>query len=422
MARVARVAFAAALLAACASKGLPIAGGGGGTGGAGGNGPIGSGGDAGSGSIADAGVSEDAGTSSPPDLALPTTGPTRAVSFRIDAAHTGGQPRDHLALPLSLAWKHVETKYVFSVLVADGRVFVLGGEGTLTALDTQSGATLWGPTPFSDMQSSAYDGGVLYVLGHGGSLTAVDAATGTTRWTIQLGSATTIFFDAPPLAADGKVFVNADYTLFAVSGTTGAILWKVPTGSGNEGTTAYADGVLYLANSCARTSAFDANTGTQQWLYQPTCGGGGGTAPAVYAHDVYVRDSTGNKVFDAAGSQMLGTFDGMQPPSFVDGIGYFLKQGVSGGTLEAVDVAGGTLRWSFTGDGSLNSAPIACAGAVFVGSSMGNLYGLDTSGDVAWKTNLGMYDVNSDEPEMESMVIAEGTLFVPSGFTLFAFR
>ncbi len=420
MARLARAALAAALLAACAAEGLPIAGAGGG--GAGGNGPIGSGGDAGSGSIGDAGAIADGGMSPPPDFALPTTGPTRAVSFRIDAAHTGGQPRDHLALPLSLSWKHVETKFVHSVLVADGRVFVFGGQGTLTALDTQSGGTLWGPTPFSDMQACAYDGGVLYVLGHSGSLTAADAATGTTKWTIELGSATTIFFDAPPLAADGKVFVNANYTLFAVSGTTGAILWTAPTGSGNDGTTAYADGVVYLANSCARTAAFDANTGKQLWVYEPTCSGGGGTAPAVYAHDVYVRAPTSNKLFDAAGGQILGTFDGMQAPSFVDGVGYFLKEGVSGGTLEAVDVAGATLRWSFTGDGSLSSAPIACAGAVFVGSSTGNLYGLDTSGNVAWTTYLGAYGLNLDQPEIESMVIAEGTLFVPSGFTLFAFR
>jgi outer membrane protein assembly factor BamB len=431
MVRICSIALAAALFVACAAEGLPILGGasdgnGGSHGGAGDGGGSNGGGGANGGdggaNGGDGGANDDGGTSSPSDFALPTTGPTRAVNFRIDAAHTGGQPRDHLTLPLSAAWTHEETKGVIQVLVADGRVFVLGGLGALTALDTKTGAILWGPKSFSDMWAGAYDeSGVVYVLGHLGFLTAVDAATGTTKWMMQVPSAT-MSFNAPPLAADGKVFVNADYKLTAIAGATGAILWTAGTGSGNDGMAAHADGVVYLANSCARTVAFDANSGKQLWLYQPTCGGGGGTAPAVYAHDVYVRSATGNLVFDAATGKTVGTFAGWQPPSFIDRVGYFPQQGLNGDTLQAVDLDTGSLLWAFTGDGELNSAPIACAGNVFVGSARGNLYGLDTTGNVAWMTYLGLAkEVNSD-PERQGMVIAEGTLFVPAGTTLFAFR
>jgi outer membrane protein assembly factor BamB len=317
-------------------------------------------------------------------------------------------------VPLTKAWSYDTGGRVQYALVFGGQVFV-ASVGTVTALDTKSGVVVWGPKSIGDLLWHAYDAGRIYVLTHGGILTALDVVTGASQWTVKLAGD---FFDAPPIAADGLVYVNTDYTLFAVAGATGAMAWKAGTGSGNDGAPAYANGVVYLANSCAHTIAWNAQTGQQIWNYVPTCAGGGGTAPTVFAADVYVRDPIGNLVFDASTGRVVGTFGAAVPPAFVDGTGYFVDRRV----LSAVSLDSRTVRWTFSGDGYLSSAPVAAGGYVFIGSSSGNLYGLDGNGKVVWSTNFGLTAAVNADAETSSMTVAEGTLLVPVGKILYAFR
>src|SRR5262249_30248195 len=78
---------------------------------------------------------------SPPDLGLPTADlalpsgdlsfpvlePTDAPNFRIDAAHTGAQPLETIAPPLTMAWTANFFDAVSYPIVADNRVFVTAG-------------------------------------------------------------------------------------------------------------------------------------------------------------------------------------------------------------------------------------------------------------------------------------------------------
>jgi len=180
--------------------------------------------------------------SSPPDLsppadfAQPPDGPTQAPSFRIDTAHTAGQPRELLTPPLKLAWSYDAGDELTYPVVANGRVFITTSSGMTTALDTQSGAVIWGPQTLGRGLLHAYDIGRLYGLTNTGLLMAIDAATGAHLWTIKMPYQVDFF--SPPVAADGLVYINGlesggDTT--AIDGLSGAVVWDNHTFDGSDG-------------------------------------------------------------------------------------------------------------------------------------------------------------------------------------------
>jgi outer membrane protein assembly factor BamB len=343
-------------------------------------------------------------------------GPTQAPNFRIDAAHTAGQPGETLAPPLKPAWSYDAGQAVNYPLVADGRVFITTAN-MVTALDTQSGAVVWGPNALGDGLLHAYDSGRLFVLTKSGLLMALDASNGVQLWSASLQGQ--LDFWSPPVAADGVVYVNgleSGGTTYAVDAATGALLWTGGTFDGSNGAVAIGYGGVYEAEACSQTTAWWAHDGSQLWHYSTGCTGGGGAAPALYRHRLYVRDwAAGNTILDITTGTSVGSWVGTVPPAFSDGIGYYLQKG----TLRGITTDTSTVKWSFAGDGALTSAPVVAGPYAYVGSSSGNLYALDGHGQQVWTTKLAA-GINS-AAETNSMAVAEGTLLVPAGNTIYAF-
>ena len=359
----------------------------------------------------------DVDMASAPDLATPPTSPgaTQAPSFRIDSAHTAGQATEAMMPPLTLAWSYDAGDTVAYPLVANGRIFVSTASGLTTALDTRTGAVVWGPETLGRGMMYAYDGGRLFGVNTSDFVQAIDAETGAHAWAKHLGQLDSF---APPVAAGGLVYVNgleAGGDTVALDERTGAIVWDNHTFDGSDSAVAVADGVVYEIEHCLQVHAWEAASGAEKWKYATTCTGGGGTTPTVYEGRLYVRDTT-NTIFDANNGSVVGTFATSLPPAFANGIGYYLQ----GSKLVAIPVAGTTLSWSFDGDGALAAAPVAAGAFVYVGSSLGKLYAVDGSGKQVWTTTLAA-GVNA-KSETNSMAVAEGTLLVPAGNVLYAFR
>jgi outer membrane protein assembly factor BamB len=361
--------------------------------------------------------------SSPPDLTPPAPGPQDAPSFRIDPAHTAGQPYETLKPPLALAWSVDLGGSVNYAVVGGGRVFVSSGgwsaAGELIAVDAVTGKTEWGPLALGNGLLAAYEAGGVYVLTSDGLVYALDAATGMQRWSTKLTGQ--LDFWAPPVAAGGSVYVNgleSGGTTYAVDESNGAVRWTNGTFDGSEGAVAIAGDVVFEAEACDNTVAWSAATGAKVWSYMGGCTGGGGAAPAVYAGKVYVRDwASSPAIFDQATGKLLGSFSASQPPAFDNGLAFYFNQG----TLRQVSVASSTIGWSFAGDGMLASSPVAANGFVFIGSSSGNLYALDE------KSGMTVWTVKSSGPvqaggETSSMSIGGGALLVPVGTKLEAYR
>jgi hypothetical protein len=146
---------------------------------------------------------------------------------------------------------------------------------------------------------------------------------------------------------------------------------------------------------------------------------------------VYTRDFNGNLILNAANGNLLGSFTAANFTALapaVDQTTMFTLTN-SPGTLTAQDVATGVSRWTFAGDGQLDSAPIilsTSAGEFVVeGSSAGMLYALNAStGAVVWSTSVGAAIPQPDEHnavQLTGLTAGQGLLIVPAGNTISAF-
>jgi outer membrane protein assembly factor BamB len=404
-------------------------------------------GDAGAGAT-DAG-SGDAGSSGA-DAATPTDdggtvldlgGPPRrdpppgsAVTYQIDRAHSGGQPTSMLRPPLTQRWSvTLSSTYLSYPIIVDGGVYVTGS-GTngemLYGLSATTGDPLWQPIVLShksnpEMVSAAWDDGKLFAINSLGVLQVFDATTAALLWSRALGGNSSV---GAPVVADGLVFVEAGYeTLFALDEHTGAVKWHGSPG-GSPTSPAWTPDAIVLQYVDGTISAFTPSTGASLWKNNGGYTGGGGAVPVIYqgrAYALYGDVLVPNSVYQVSDGQLLGTFSASTAPAFENGLGFFRTNS----TLEARDMSGASL-WSFTGDGMLDSTPIAAGGVVYVGSASGTLYALDElSGGELWSDTMSAAVAPSNDNDTTSFMNIPTTglaasldlLVVPAGSTLTAY-
>lgn len=354
-----------------------------------------------------------------------------ATGFQINAAHSGSVMfANLLPLPASPKWS-VDVGGVPSyALIAGGKVFVTvsvsGGATEVRALDQATGDTLWGPILVAGNANAAYDNGRLFVVSpavaNPATMEAFDAGTGARDWSTSLTGQYS--FSSAPSAGDGMVFTGGageGGTLYALDETSGALVWAQGVANGDNSTPAItADGV-YVTYPC-QTYDFRPATGESVWHINTGCDGGGGDTPVVADQLVYSPENVAGysgTIYGAENGSVQGTFTGDGPVAVAAGIGYF----VQGGTLRAITEAGSVVQWSFTGDGTLTAAPIVVNRYVFIGSTSGNLYGLDaTTGSLVWTQSLGA-PVDSAVGGMpySGLAAGDGLLVVPAGTKVVAY-
>ena len=357
----------------------------------------------------------------PPPAPTPTptpSGPGQAVTYQINPAHTGSQ-FGTIGPPLTQRWSRDLGTSVSYPLIADGKVFVVAGT-MLHALNGATGATVWGPVDLGFYPSLAYSSGRVFAINHGGLLRAFDATNGTQVWSQQLSGQP---FTSPPTATAGTVYVGGFTTLYAVSEQNGSIKWSAPNAGGNNSSPAVTSDAVYVGYTCQAFSLSPA-TGNIIWNLSASCFGGGGRTPVFYNSRVYIRDSSlGSLALDAGTGTPVAEIQSLPAPAFHGSTGFFLN--VS--TLEARDVISGTLKWSFTGDGTLSSAPIVVNGTVYIGSTSGKLYALDEStGTNVWTGTVGASVNRPDEIStsvpLTGLGAGEGLIVVPASNLVVAYH
>ncbi len=365
-----------------------------------------------------------------------------AVAYQINEGHTGLQQDDLLRPPLTRRWSHTFSSSISYPLIAGGKVFVtvrnVSQYGTtLYALDEQTGTTAWSrPIPGTYYWSNAaYEAGRVFVVNFDGALQAFSAADGSTIWARQLPGQ--YAFSSAPVASNGVVYLGgagSGGTLYAVSSATGAVLWTRSVENGDNSSPALSPTSVFVSYAGPQVYAFRRSNGAPIWHYDSGFEGGGGKTP-VFAPGIgvvpgagrlYTRDFGGSYAFNALSGTIVDTFGSVTAPAFANGTGLFLYNGA----LEARDAVSGLLRWSFTGDGELSSAPIVVknqAGTyVYEGSSAGMLYALNLSdGSVAWSDYVGAGIPSPDEQNVSQpltgLAAGEGLLVVPAGNILVAY-
>jgi outer membrane protein assembly factor BamB len=363
------------------------------------------------------------------------------VAYQVDPAHTGNQPASHLKTPLTLAWSIDLANLGAAVgavvsypLIVGGRIFVTfqsNRGAAIEAIDLQTGNRLWGPLPSSNSglvtwANAAYDSGRVYLVNGDGLLTALDPSTGATIWTKQMPGQ--YAFSAPPTATGGMVFIGGageGGTIYGVDGESGQVVWTGPVNGGIDSSPAVTSDAVYASDTCLDAYAFNPLDGALLWHHKGTCNGAGIATLVAYQEQVSVGYSDADTlVLDAKTGSQLEMFKASSTPAFA-GQREFVQ---FRGQLQALDVTTRATQWTFDGDGMLASAPLVVNGTVFVGSSTGAIFGVDSAtGAQIWK-DVAPAGVTEYESEtlgfgpIPGLGAGEDSLVVPAGSHLLCYR
>jgi len=301
-----------------------------------------------------------------------------SVTYQIDPAHDGAiNFAKGFGTPPNQLWRVTLSGYMYAkTLIAEGKVFALyegDGGSEIYALDLSNGQILW-QLPFGSQIQSAYDGGVLYVMGATGQLQAFNAGTGEPIWSQQLPAAGL----APPMAVDGRLYLDLPGALYAFDGATGGLLWTQPVvTNGDFSSPTVAGKGVYLASPC-QIYRFNAETGKPRWHLDEGSQHTGGQTAAYFRKRLYVQDSQcGNAILDATTGKKTGTFSASYIPALFEddqGTGYGVS--VNSGTLTGFSPDSGNTLWTFSGD-PIVTPPVVINSVAFVGSSFGKVYAVD---------------------------------------------
>jgi outer membrane protein assembly factor BamB len=234
----------------------------------------------------------------------------------------------------------------------NGKVYFGSGDGSVYAVDAQTGKLAWRYntleesetiTPYWPVHSSpAVVNGAVFVGGYCGDFYALDAVSGKLDWKYATGRPV----QSSPLVAGGLVYFGGrDAALHALDIKTGVEKWvyNSPQASWMPSSAALWNDTLYVGSSNAYTFyAINAATGEIKW--KVTTPGRSFSSPAVAGGVVYYGDATGQG----------------------DGVGH----------LYALDALSGQQLWAFDVPADVFSSPVVQNGVVYFTSADGSLYAL----------------------------------------------
>jgi len=263
---------------------------------------------------------------------------------------------------------------------------------------------------------------------------AVDGFNVAWRTSIGAGSGRSGRISAPPVVADGRVFMmDAGTQLTAVDAASGARLWTFDIepdkeGSGGAGGgVSYDRGRLYVGTGYAQVIALEADTAKEVWRQTltaplrtaPTVGGGRVFAITI-DNQIHALDvATGRRQWAHSGiAETAGIYGGSSPALE----GNIVIAGFSSGELFALRSDNGRVLWSDSLAGALRSDPVSSLAdirgmpvidrnQVIAASNAGRVVSIDLrSGGRVWEQNFGSLSTPWVAGDFIFMVTVDGEL------------
>lgn len=279
-----------------------------------------------------------------------------------------------------------------SAAIADGVVYVGGGNGDLVALDLDSGELKWKYSTGNLIgeSSPAVGAETVYIGDLGGRLHAVDRRDGTARWTFD----TDAEIKSSPILVDDLLLIGSyDGHLYALEAATGAERWKAQTEGPVHATPAIQDGLTFVAGCDERFRAIRLSDGGQE--YEILAGAYTGASPVLDGDRAYFGTFNYEVLALDLGERRIAWRYSDPDRSFP----YYASAALShdrvivGGRdkiIRAIDTRTGEAAWTFATRARVDSSAAVAGGRVYVGSNDGRLYVLDLdSGDKLWEFETG---------------------------------
>ncbi|MBJ7510110.1 PQQ-like beta-propeller repeat protein [Brevundimonas sp.] len=254
------------------------------------------------------------------------------------------------------------------IVAADGKIFVLDGESTVSAVSADTGAVLWK----TDVKNGERDR-------NGG-------------------------FGGGVAVAGGKVFVSSGYrSMTALDANTGAVAWTQPVDAPIHGAPTVVGSHVFVVDVDSQLFAFDVNTGAQDWTYRgiaeparvmrassPAVTGNTVIAPFASGQLVALSALNGQSLWEQTLSRTSRT-SALSEVRDVAGrpvISRGMVFGVShSGVLSALDLRSGQPKWQLPVTGV--NAPLPVGDVVFVVSKSGELITANRdTGQIYWTREL----------------------------------
>jgi outer membrane protein assembly factor BamB len=184
--------------------------------------------------------------------------------FRGDATHAGLGATGPVGNPV-VAWKATVGGPIANAISILGDTAVVPSDaGTLTAFGIADGAQRWSFTAPGPMGGPYAADGRIYVVDGDGIVHAVQAGDGQPIW----ASAQPIDGASPPTLANGRLYIGtASSSVIALDPSTGAQLWQATVAPGGQGIRAPAvgDDLLVAVADDGSVTGVDAVTGSVRW-------------------------------------------------------------------------------------------------------------------------------------------------------------
>jgi len=297
-----------------------------------------------------------------------------------DVAYVVAGDKHVLALDVATGaqrWSSEDATYVGTPTTAGDRVFVIGADGSVSALGRNDGRVAW-ITPSALMANSTpvVVGDLVVAGGSDKTLHAFDFRTGAERWAAATGGN----FPRSPSTDGTLVFIGGeDGVVHAFTATTGKEAWSHPTSAGHFATTAVRDGTLYasgaLSDGTSELSALDARTGAVHWRFNSP-DKTGLRSPSVDATTVYIESEEHVYALDRADASVRWAFDGASSEAAMTVAGDDLYLITSDRTVHALDKATGSAQWSVKLDAGVGVGTTVADGRVIVGTDAGEVIAL----------------------------------------------
>lgn len=329
------------------------------------------------------------------DFFLP--GPVAANSWPMPGGNAEASIEHVIAAPqFTIGWRRRigegsnRTRQVMAPVVADaGKIFVMDGESTVTAVDAASGEVVWKVNVKPDGREasggvSAFGLPVPFVSEGGGALSGG--------------------FGGGVAVGGGKVFVASGYrTMSALDANTGAVVWTQPVDVPIHGAPTVAGNRVFVIDVDNQIIAFNTTTGLQDWSFRgiaeparvlrassPTVSGDTVIAPFSSGEVVALRATNGQPVWNQVLSRTSRTSalseirDISGRPVISRGFVYAVSHS---GVMQAMDIRTGQPKWSLPVAGV--NAPLPAGDVVYVVSKSGELTLVNRdSGAVYWTRDL----------------------------------